>query len=249
MLNNRIHVPIYSIYGFVRIADEIVDSFHGYPKEKLLDKFERDTFEAIREGISTNPVLHAFQLTVNKFSIEHELIQTFLNSMRMDLSQKIYSVEELDQYILGSAEVVGLMCLRVFVNGDDDMFHQLKDSAMKLGSAFQKVNFLRDIQADFHGLGRTYFPQVNLEKLDVREKLAIEESIQEEFDQALIGIRKLPSCARLGVYTAYVYYYQLFRKIKRTSPTKIMKGRIRISNPRKMFLLLRSFLELNLKLI
>ncbi|NND33341.1 MAG: phytoene/squalene synthase family protein, partial [Saprospiraceae bacterium] len=249
MLNKRLHVPIYSIYGFVRIADEIVDSFHGFKKAQLLEKFSEDTFQAIEDRISTNPVLHAFQLTVNKYAIERELVETFLQSMHMDLDKSNYDAGELDQYILGSAEVVGLMCLRVFVNGDDNLYQQLKHPAMKLGSAFQKVNFLRDLQADFEDLGRSYFPDVDLTKLGEADKARIEEEIQSDFEEALVGIKQLPATARLGVYTAYVYYLQLFRKIRRTCPSRIMTSRIRISNPRKLFLLLKSYLQLNLKLI
>jgi 15-cis-phytoene synthase len=249
MLHRKLHEPIYSIYGFVRLADEIVDSFDGYDKEQLLNQFTSDTFNAIDTGISTNPVLHAFQLTVNKYQIDLELIDTFLQSMHMDLSLTRYDQAGFERYILGSAEVVGLMCLQVFVNGDNQRYRQLKSSAMKLGAAFQKVNFLRDLKADFSHLGRSYFPNVNLQSLTEADKIKIEESIQDDFNQALGGIRQLPSSARLGVYTAYVYYHQLFRKIKHTSPSKIMSTRIRISNPRKIFLLFKSYIELSLRMV
>ena len=249
MLHKSLHNPIYSIYGFVRVADEIVDSFHDYEKELLLERFTKDTFDAIDMGISINPVLNAFQAVVNKYGIKQELIETFLQSMRMDLCKSEYNQQEFDRYILGSAEVVGLMCLQVFVNGDQAAYEKLKPSAMKLGAAFQKVNFLRDLNADFSELGRSYFPQVNLTQLGKNDKISIEKSIQEDFDDALEGIRRLPRTARLGVYTAYLYYYQLFRKIKRTPPALIMKQRIRISNRRKIFLLLKSYVTLNLKLV
>ncbi|MCB0667221.1 MAG: phytoene/squalene synthase family protein [Saprospiraceae bacterium] len=249
MLEKQIHAPIYSIYGFVRLADEIVDSFHGYDKKNLLNKFRKDTEDAISEKISTNPVLHAFQATVNDFGIKGELIHTFLDSMEMDLTRKDYDQVSFEKYILGSAEVVGLMCLQVFVNGNDNEYERLKPAAKKLGAAFQKVNFLRDLRADFSDLGRSYFPQVNLRQLSVEDKLKIENSIQEDFDLALEGIKKLPRCARLGVYTAYVYYYQLFRKIKHTPPTLIMQRRIRISNPRKLYLLFKSYITFNFRLV
>ncbi|MBK8505183.1 MAG: phytoene/squalene synthase family protein [Saprospiraceae bacterium] len=249
MLHKSLHNPIYSIYGFVRVADEIVDSFHDYEKELLLERFTKDTFDAIDMGISINPVLNAFQSVVHKYGIKKELIVTFLQSMKMDLNKNEYNQQEFERYVLGSAEVVGLMCLQVFVNGDQIAYKKLKPSAMKLGAAFQKVNFLRDLKADFTHLGRSYFPQVNLNRLCQNDKVAIEKSIQEDFDAALDGIRKLPRTARLGVYTAYVYYYQLFRKIKLTPPALIMKQRIRISNPRKIFLLLKSYVTLSLKMV
>lgn len=249
MLNRSLHEPIYSIYGFVRLADEIVDSFHGYEKDDLLKRLRSDTFQAIRNGISINPVLHAFQLAVNQYDIKHELIDTFLDSMEMDLTRKEYTQESFEKYILGSAEVVGLMCLQVFVNGDHDEYERLKPAAMKLGAAFQKVNFLRDLKADYSQLGRSYFPHVDLSRLSSDDKLKIEKSIQNDFDEALVGIKKLPTCAKLGVYTAYVYYYKLFKKIKLTPPSMIMQQRIRISNSYKLFLLLKSFITLNFKLV
>ncbi len=249
MLQKNMHAAIYSIYGFVRIADEIVDSFHGYQKEKLLIRFIDDTFDALESGISTNPVLHAFQLTVNKYQIDHELVKSFLQSMQMDLIMTDYNQKDFERYILGSAEVVGLMCLQIFVDGNKEQYEKLKPYAMKLGAAFQKVNFLRDLKADFAHLGRSYFPQVNLHQLSEKEKKQIEESIQADFVYALKGIKLLPGGARFGVYTAYVYYHQLFCKIKHTPPAKIMHTRIRISNPRKIFLLLKSYIQLNLGMI
>lgn len=249
MLKKSIHGPIYSIYGFVRLADEIVDSFHGFAKEDLLQQLRKDTFNAIQYGISTNPVLHAFQNTVNRFGIKHELIHTFLDSMEMDLTKTKYDQNSFEKYILGSAEVVGLMCLQVFVDGHQQEYERLKPAAMKLGAAFQKVNFLRDLKADFAGLGRSYFPQINLAQLSMEDKIKIEKSIQHDFDVALEGIRELPKCARLGVYTAYVYYYQLFRKIKHTPPTQIMQRRIRISNLRKLYLLFKSYITFNFRLV
>ena len=199
MLHRSLHDAIYAIYGFVRVADEIVDSFHEHDQASLLEKFTHDTFEAIQAGISTNPVLQAFQSTVNSYQIDHELIQTFLDSMHMDLTQQVYDKVDFEKYILGSAEVVGLMCLKVFVEGDHNQYEALKTPAMKLGSAFQKVNFLRDLAADYSNLGRSYFPGINLEKFSELNKSQIEDSIQTDFDEALTGIQKLPKRARLGV--------------------------------------------------
>ncbi len=249
MLHRSLHEAIYSIYGYVRVADEIVDSFHGYDQRALLDAFEKDTFQAIRDGISTNPILHAFQLTVNHYGIDHSLIRTFLQSMRMDLQQSAYSEDDFRTYILGSAEVVGLMCLSVFVEGDRDQYNKLKPAAMKLGAAFQKVNFLRDIAADYHTLGRTYFPGIDIENLTQSEKREIEESIHEDFEIALTGIRGLPLKARFGVYTAYIYYKALFRKIENTPVERIINCRIRIPNYKKLLLLIGSYLSLKTRSI
>ena len=249
MLHRSMHRAIYGIYGFVRVADEIVDTFHQYDQKKLLDDFEHETFAAISAGISVNPVLQAFQYTVNRYNIERDLIETFLASMRMDLDQNLYDRSSFDQYILGSAEVVGLMCLRVFLDGNEEQYQALKPSAMKLGAAFQKVNFLRDLAADYNQLGRTYFPNVNLSHFSQHEKQQIELEIQDDFDEALVGIKQLPKKAKFGVYTAYIYYLHLFKKIRKSSTEDIMSRRVRISNKRKLFLLITSFLRLNLKAI
>jgi len=242
-LNERLRQPIYSIYGFVRLADEIVDSFHNYNKVALLSKFKRDCFEAIEEGISLNPVLNAFQQVVNNYHIDKKLIELFLQSMEMDLQQEQYTPEKYNQYILGSAQVVGLMCLQVFTEGDKQQYEKLKDSAMQLGSAFQKVNFLRDVNADYFTLSRTYFPNVNLSAFSNTEKKIIEEEIEAEFQRALIGIRQLPASSRNGVYLAYVYYKKLFNKIKSSTAEKVMSGRIRISNARKFGLMFDSIIR------
>ncbi len=242
MLDKSIHRDIYAIYGFVRIADEIVDSFHDFNKSVLLDKFENETREAIENGISLNPVLNAFQRTVRKHEIEWDLIQTFLESMRMDLSCQDYDEESFRKYILGSAEVVGLMCLRVFVEGDKKQYEALQTPAMKLGAAFQKVNFLRDLEVDFHRLGRSYFPDCDPANFSEQDKLTIEASIENDFREAEKGIKELPKKARRGVYTAYLYYMKLFRKIQRTTAKEIMSNRIRISNQRKLLLLLSTLI-------
>ncbi|QNK63225.1 squalene/phytoene synthase family protein [Pedobacter sp. PAMC26386] len=242
-LNEKLRDPIYAIYGFVRLADEIVDSFHDYDKVLLLSKFKRDCFEAIEEGISLNPVLNSFQYVVNKYHIKIELIELFLQSMKMDLKQELYTPEKYDQYILGSAQVVGLMCLQVFTEGDRKQYEKLKDSAMKLGSAFQKVNFLRDLKADYYTLSRNYFPNVTLSRFSNVEKELIEEEIEAEFKLALIGIRQLPDTSRNGVYLAYVYYKNLFHKIKRSTAEKIMSERIRISSAHKFGLMFDSIIR------
>lgn len=236
-LNNQLRMPIYGIYGFVRLADEIVDSFHDYDKRFLLDKFSADTFEAIELGISLNPILNSFQKVVNQYGIDKELISLFLNSMRMDLQENVYTPELYNEYILGSAEVVGLMCLKVFTNGDNDEYEQLKPYAMKLGSVFQKVNFLRDLKDDHNGLNRTYFPNVNLAEFCDNQKREIEREIEIEFNEALAGIKMLPKSSRIGVYLSYIYYRKLFSKIKSLTAEKIMTERIRISNPRKIGLM------------
>jgi len=239
-LGRELRAPIYAIYGFVRLADEIVDSFHDYDKVALLAKFRRDCFEAIDEGISLNPILHTFQQVVNQFQIERELITLFLESMEMDLQRETYTPEKYERYILGSAQVVGLMCLHVFTNGDKTAYECLKDAAMMLGSAFQKVNFLRDINADYYVLSRTYFPDVDLSTFSDSEKKQIETDIQREFDAALVGIRNLPETSRRGVYLAYVYYQKLFDKIKNKSAKQVLEARIRISNLRKFALMFNS---------
>jgi phytoene synthase len=243
LLDKSLHRPIYGIYGFVRFADEIVDSFEGYNKEALLYEFRNDTYKAIHEGISLNPILNEFQKVVNDYNIDHQWINTFFKSMDMDLNEKYHDVLSYQDYILGSAEVVGLMCLHVFVEGDNENFKELKPYAMSLGSAFQKVNFLRDIKADYESLGRTYFPGVDLEEFSTANKKQIEQDIKEDFEHALIGIKKLPLKARKGVYLAYVYYLQLFRKIRQTPVEKIMESRIRVPNLSKMGLMFQSIVQ------
>ena len=233
--------PIYSIYGFVRFADEIVDTFHDYNKKDLLERFKQDTYRAIQEKISLNPILNSFQATANHFKIDKELIDLFLHSMEMDLSEKKYDMEGLKGYILGSAEVVGLMCLRVFCNGDDDLYKKLKPPAMSLGSAFQKVNFLRDLKADYTDMGRSYFPGLEINHFDESNKKLIEDSIEADFRDGYAGIRQLPRSSRFGVYVAYMYYLALFEKIRNTPSEKILQSRIRIRNRHKATLLAYSF--------
>lgn len=242
-LDKRLQAPIHAIYGFVRFADEIVDTFHGFDKAALLARFREDTHRAIEEGISLNPILHSFQRVVNEFRIERELYDTFLDSMAMDLTDTAHDQRSYDTYILGSAEVVGLMCLRVFCEGDDALYQKLKPSAMKLGAAFQKVNFLRDIKDDFQNLGRTYFPGIDLGEWNEATKRSIEADIQADFDAALDGIRQLPKGARFGVYMAYIYYVALFRKIQALPASQIMAVRVRVRNRRKLALLTTSYLR------
>ena len=241
--SRRFHDPIYGIYGFVRFADEIVDSFHGYDKQKLLNRFEQDTYEAIDEKISLNPILNNFQYVVNKYGIDRELIDLFLRSMRMDLQNVVYDQKGYEDYILGSAEVVGLMCLRVFTEGNTDQYNKLKGPAMKLGSAFQKINFLRDLKADVKGLGRTYFPGVEMSKFNENTKKEIEQDIEKDFSDGLNGIRQLPRGARFGVYVAYVYFYSLLRKIEKTPAEVLVNERIRVSDGQKYYLLITSYLK------
>ncbi|AKP50652.1 phytoene/squalene synthase family protein [Cyclobacterium amurskyense] len=240
-LCKKLHMPIYGIYGFVRYADEIVDTFHDKDKKSLLDNFREDTYKAINEGISMNPVLHAFQLIVNKYHIERELIDAFLNSMAMDLDFATYNDSKYKEYIYGSAEVVGLMCLRVFCEGDKKSYEHLKYAACKLGSAFQKVNFLRDLKSDYEDRGRVYFPGVDFKSFDSKTKSEIEMDIKQDFDEALIGINQLPKGAKLGVKIAYLYYLKLFYKIKSLPPEIITQRRIRIPNTRKFALLISTY--------
>ena len=242
-LKSEFRAPVYGIYGFVRLADEIVDSFHDFDKEFLLQKIRKDTVEAIRDKISINPILNCFQEVVHTYNIEWELIDSFLKSMEMDLKQKEHSSDSYENYIFGSAEVVGLMCLRVFTEGDSKLYDELKPFAMKLGAAFQKVNFLRDLKADYQDLGRTYFPGVNFEHLSFKEKEIIQNEIEADFEQALIGIKLLPSGARRGVYLAYYYYRKLFLLIKETPPEKVMNARIRIPDHDKIGLMFRSLVR------
>lgn len=241
LLHKDFRTPICNIYGFVRFADEIVDTFHEFPKEEMITEFKEDTFKAIERGISSNPILHAFQRTVREYNIESELIEAFLQSMIMDLNKKEYANnEDLSTYIYGSAEVVGLMCLRVFTENDRKSYDELLPMARALGSAFQKVNFLRDIQADQEGLERTYFPEVINVGLTLESKRKIEEKIREEFELALKGIALLPMKSKFGVYVAYKYYLGLFKKIERTAPELMMKKRIRIPNFQKLFIVFKS---------
>jgi len=248
-LDKKIHDPIYAIYGFVRFADEIVDTFHEHDKKRLLSEFKEDTYKAIRDRISLNPILNSFQLVVRKYNIDRKLIDTFLHSMEMDLYPNDYSQEKYEEYILGSAEVVGLMCLKVFTNGNQQKYDSLKPAAMKLGSAFQKVNFLRDLKADFEHLGRSYFPGIDLTRFDQDQKILIEKDIEKDFDDALVGIRNLPKEARMGVYLAYIYYRALFRKIKNTPSDKVLESRIRIRNTRKVGLMFNSYFRHSFNLL
>jgi 15-cis-phytoene synthase len=245
-LDKKYHLPIYAIYGFVRYADEIVDTFHDKDKKYLLDLFKKDTYEAIENKISLNPVLHAFQLIVNQYHIDLDLIEAFLKSMEMDLDFKTYNDSKYHEYIYGSAEVVGLMCLKVFVEGDLEKYNSLKDPACKLGSAFQKVNFLRDIKSDFEERGRVYFPGVDFNNFDKSAKQLIEEDIQKDFDDALDGIKRLPVGAKMGVKVAYLYYQKLFDKIKGLPPEIITQERIRIPNSRKFSLLIGTYFGMKL---
>jgi phytoene/squalene synthetase len=244
MLSSEIRQDIYNIYGFVRLADEIVDSFHDYDKMALLDRFEDDLTYSLQEKISTNPVLNAFQETVHRYGIDREFIDAFMQSMRWDLSKKVYQTdEEYKTYIYGSADVVGLMCLRVFVKGDHKLFDELKSSAMALGSAFQKVNFLRDLKNDYEQLERSYFPGVNLRELDEVSKQKIIAEIEADFQKGLSGIFKLPDAAKFGVYTAYKYYLRLLKKLKRVPSVEIKNKRIRVANIQKVDVLARSYVR------
>ena len=250
LLDSSIRTDIYNIYGFVRFADEIVDSFHEFNKEKLLNRFEEDLMHAIKYKISLNPILNSFQFTVNDKKIDLELIQAFLESMRMDLNKNNYKTKgEYQKYIYGSADVVGLMCLKVFVNGDTSKYQKLKPYAMSLGSAFQKVNFLRDLNADFENLERTYFPNLNVSSFDEKTKDKIINEIETDFDNAVKGIFLLPESSRLGVYIAYQYYNKLLLKLKNTPSKKIQSARIRVPNYQKMGVLAQSFLRFHLNLI
>ena len=243
LLGSPVREAIYSVYGFVRFADEIVDTFHDHDKASLLERFRQDTFRAMDEGISTNPILQSFQITANRYCIDKELIGSFFDSMAMDLNFKEYDRKSYQSYIYGSAEVVGLMCLRVFYRDEHQKYETLKFSARKLGEAFQKVNFLRDVQADIDERGRTYFPHVDLKNFSLVQKEQIEKEIEKDFQDAYDGIVQLKREARLGVYIAYIYYQKLFRKIKKKSPTDIMQQRIRISNWTKIALLFRGLIR------
>tara|TARA_R110002050_G_scaffold286121_2_gene436381 strand:+ start:182514 stop:183353 length:840 start_codon:yes stop_codon:yes gene_type:complete len=250
MLHSSIRRDIYNIYGFVRFADEIVDTFHDYDKEYLFNKFERDLNEALEQKISLNPILNSFQHTYHNYQIPYSLVASFMKSMRMDLHKTVYKTnDEYKEYIYGSADVVGLMCLKVFVNGDQKAYDSLKTSAMALGSAFQKVNFLRDLKDDFEGLNRTYFPNTNLSALDEVSKNKIVNEINEDFKVGFQGIERLPNTAKFGVYTAYKYYKKLLQKLQNTPSKEIQNTRIRVSNYQKFGLLAKSYVNYKLKLV
>jgi len=249
LLHKDLRAPICNIYGFVRFADEIVDTFHAFDKPALLNQFRQETFEAIDRGISLNPILNSFQQTVNAYKIDHALIHAFFHSMQMDLKNQYYDRPGYEEYIYGSAEVVGLMCLHTFCDGNGELYKKLEPSAKALGAAFQKVNFLRDIKADYDDLSRTYFPACDFSNFNSLQKHKIEEEIQEDFKRAYAGILQLPLKARFGVYVAYKYYLSLFRKIKRTEPALIMSVRIRISDYQKALIVVRAGIKNQLRLI
>ena len=250
MLDSSIRQDIYNIYGFVRFADEIVDSFHNYDKKELLNLFEKDLKKSIEDKISLNPILNSFQKTIHNYQIDYELIDSFLNSMKLDLDKKKYlTKKEFDQYVYGSADVVGLMCLKVFVKGNKNQYNDLRPYAMSLGSAFQKVNFLRDLKADHDGLNRSYFPNLNIDEFDEPSKKIILNEIDKDFRHALKGIFKLPSSARFGVYTAYKYYLKLLNKLRKTDPVKIKSSRIRVPNYQKVNVLARSYVRYRLNIL
>ena len=249
LLHKDLRTPVFNIYGFVRFADEIVDTFHAFDKPTLLEEFKKETYGAIERGISCNPILNSFQCTVNKYQIDHELIEAFFQSMQMDLNRQRYDQEQYQEYIYGSAEVVGLMCLCVFCEGRKDLYEQLKSAACSLGAAFQKVNFLRDIKADFNGLSRIYFPGCDFTNFTELEKRRIEADIRGNFDEAYNGIMRLPLKARFGVYVAYKYYLSLFKKIAKLEPAGILEHRIRIPNYRKLMIILRAGVKNQLRLI
>ncbi|MAR26881.1 MAG: phytoene synthase [Flavobacteriaceae bacterium] len=250
MLSSSIRPHIYNIYGFVRFADEIVDSFHNYNKTELLDNFEIDLRYSLKNKISLNPILNSFQRTVHKYNIDIELINSFLKSMRWDLEKKDYlDKTEFNEYVYGSADVVGLMCLKVFVDGNKSLYEELKPSAMSLGSAFQKVNFLRDLKQDHEGLNRSYFPNLNLDNFDENTKVDILKEIDDDFSKAIIGIFRLPKSSRFGVYTAYKYYLKLLNKLRNTPPIKIKSTRIRVPNYQKMNVLARSYVRYRLNIL
>lgn len=248
-LNKQYHEAIYAIYGFVRYADEIVDTFHNFDKAELLAQFKADTYSAIQAKISLNPVLHSFQDVVNEFHIEYELIEAFLKSMEMDLTESEYDAEEYNEYIYGSAEVVGLMCLRVFCERDEAMYQRLKEPARSLGKAFQKVNFLRDMKSDYQDRGRVYFPGVEFDEFDLAAKKEIEADIAKDFKHAYEGIIQLPEGARKGVYLAYRYYLRLFRKISHLSPDKILTERIRVPDSQKIGILIGTYFQMQFNLL
>ena len=250
MLDSSIRQDIYNIYGFVRFADEIVDSFHNYDKKELLNLFEKDLKKSIEDKISLNPILNSFQKTIHNYQIDYELVDSFLKSMKLDLDKSKYlTKKEFDQYVYGSADVVGLMCLKVFVKGNNQEYNNLKPYAMSLGSAFQKVNFLRDLKADHDGLNRSYFPNLNIDEFDEESKQIILSEIDKDFSHALKGIFKLPSSAKFGVYTAYKYYLKLLNKLRKTPPLKIKSSRIRVPNYQKVNVLARSYVRYRLNIL
>lgn len=248
-LSAELRPAIYGIYGFVRLADEIVDTFHDYPKATLLQRFREDTYRAIEEKISLNPVLNSFQYVVNRYDIPSSLIEKFLESMETDLKRSSYDEEQFNDYVLGSAEVVGLMCLRVFCDGNEEQYRKLTPAAMSLGAAFQKINFLRDLGTDYYQLGRSYFPGIPVKEMKAGHKKQIEENIKTDFRDGLNGIKMLPESSRFGVYLAYVYFYALFRKISSIQAGKILSRRIRIPDHAKVWLLIRSLFYYHLKLM
>lgn len=249
LLHKDLRQPVFNIYGFVRVADEIVDSFHDFDKTVLLAQFKQETYAAIERGLSLNPILNSFQKTVNEYGISGDLIEAFFTSMEMDLDKKVYNYDGYHDYIYGSAEAVGLMCLYIFCEGNTEKYEKLKGSARSLGAAFQKVNFLRDVKADYDDLQRTYFPGCDFKNFTNNEKIKIEEEIQQDFNDAFSGILHLPIKARFGVYVAYKYYLSLFTKIRRTKPARIMEERIRIPNYSKALIILRAGVKNQLKLI
>lgn len=249
LLHNDLRQPIHNLYGFVRLADEIVDTFHEFNKEDLLREFKKETYAAIDRGISLNPILHSFQRTVNEYKIDHGLIEAFFNSMEMDLSKRTYDNFGYEEYIYGSAEVVGLMCLYVFCEGDRELYNELKAPARRLGAAFQKVNFLRDVKADFEGLDRMYFPDCDFRNFTEADKARIEKDIQDDFNAAYQGIIRLPLKSRFGVYVAYKYYLSLFNKIKKLEPQRILEERIRIPNYGKAFIVAKAGLRSQLNIL
>ncbi|TAH03039.1 MAG: phytoene/squalene synthase family protein [Sphingobacteriales bacterium] len=249
LLHQELRQPVFNIYGFVRFADEIVDTFHDFDKDYLLQQFKKETYEALDRGISLNPILHSFQRTVNEYNIDRNLIEAFFHSMEMDLSKKAYDCKAYKDYIYGSAEVVGLMCLYIFCEGNKDDYNNLKTPARSLGAAFQKVNFLRDLKADYNGMDRVYFPGCDFNNFTYEEKCRIEQDIQQDFNDAYAGIMQLPMKARFGVYVAYKYYLSLFKRIKKTQPSRILEERIRIPNYSKALIVLRAGLKNQLNLI
>ena len=249
LLHKDLRTPICNIYGFVRFADEIVDTFHGFDKALLFEEFKKATYDAIERGISLNPILHSFQMTVNQYGIDHALIDAFLYSMELDLGKHTYDRAGYETYIYGSAEVVGLMCLYIFCEGNQSQYDALKPAAKSLGSAFQKVNFLRDVKADFEGLDRMYFPDCDFANFTQADKLAIEQDIQKDFDEAYAGILHLPIKARFGVYVAYKYYLSLFKKIQRLEPAHILESRVRIPDYGKAFILAKAGIRSQLNIL
>lgn len=249
LLHAELRAPICNIYGFVRFADEIVDTFHGHPKADLLAQFKKDTYQAIAQGISLNPILHSFQMTVNQYGIDLELIESFFRSMEFDLSKQEYDQLGYEEYIYGSAEVVGLMCLFVFCDGDQKQYEELKPHARSLGAAFQKVNFLRDVKADYYQLNRMYFPGVDFSHFTSDQKAEIEADITKDFYHAYEGIVKLPLKARFGVYVAYKYYLSLFGKIKRMQPERILEERVRIPDYAKAWVAAKAMVRTQLNIL